>query len=281
MPEQTTCATNTLQLLHAHVGSNPVTETKEQNGETALAERTPVAAAAPYDSALEAEEVARGSQEDWSQQPAEVQAQDAETQGDAVPAASSQVYMKMPEKVRARSRSSEAAPKPSGVCVFVRMPNDVRRKRALSRESGHNGVGSKPEESDMLYDTGKAVPPTAEEGRDTPEVQPAEVQQAEVQPAEPHDDNSAVQLNSERTADGYPATEASPATERVVEPDVNTEANSAELVGGATTAEMEAQENTSAAIATKAKDDAAPVEGGDARIEMKNDKEKARCCTVM
>ncbi|KAG5497137.1 hypothetical protein GH5_01672 [Leishmania sp. Ghana 2012 LV757] len=271
MPEQTTCATNTLQLLHAHVGSNPVTETKEQNGETALAERTPVAAAAPYDSALEAEEVARGSQEDWRQQPAEAQAQDAETQGDAVPAAPSQVYIKMPEKVRARSRSSEAAPKPSGVCVFVRMPNDVRRKRALSRESGHNGVGSKPEESDMLYDTGKTVPPTAEEGLDTPEVQPAE----------PHDDNSAVQLNSERTADGYPATEASPATERVVEPDVNTEANSAELVGGATTAEMEAQENTSAAIATKAKDDAAPVEGGDARIEIKNDKEKARCCTVM
>ncbi|KAG5496018.1 hypothetical protein JIQ42_02904 [Leishmania sp. Namibia] len=270
MPEQTTCATNTLQLLHAHVESNPVTETKEQNGEAALAERTPVTAAAPYDSALETEEVARGSQEAWRQQPAEAQAQDAETQGDAVPAASSQVYMKMPEKVRARSRSSEAAPKPSGVCVFVRMPNDVRRRRALSRESGHNGVGSKPEESDMLYATGKAVPPAAEEGRATPELQPAE----------PHGVNSAVQPNSERTADGYPATEASPATKRVVELNANKEANSAELVGGATTAEMEAQ-NSSAAVATKAKDDAAPVEGGDTRIEMKNDKEKARCCTVM
>ncbi|KAG5472174.1 hypothetical protein CUR178_02850 [Leishmania enriettii] len=270
MPEQTACATNTLQLLHAHVESNLVTET-EQNGEAALAERTPVAATAPYDSALETEEVARGSQGAWRQQPAETQAQDAETQRHAVSAVSSQVYMKMPEKVRARSRSSEAAPKPSGVCVFVRMPNDVRRKRALSRESGHNGVGSKPEESNMLYAAGKAVPPVAEEGRATPELRPAE----------PHNDNSAVQSNSERAADGCPATEASPVTERVVEQDVNTEANGAELVGGATTAEMEAQENTSAAVATKPKDDAAPVEGGEVRIAMKNDKEKARCCTVM
>ncbi|KAG5471499.1 hypothetical protein LSCM1_01592 [Leishmania martiniquensis] len=266
MREQAAYDADDRRLPHATGKPEPAAMANAYNGKATAGARANGAAATPYASALEtqwsaerpsherlidspvvAEGAAWESQEAWKKRPAKVQAQDAEVQGDAVPAGSSQVRMTIPQAVGGRSHSSEAEPRRSGACVFVRMPEEVRRRRARSRESLLNGARSKSGESGAPFTS----------------------------------DSAATQPAAENAGNYNPATKASPAAARGAMTDTATEAGNPEHVDGSSTEHEEAQENHWNASATGAHGEATPNAGASVLAASKNDKEKSRCCTVM
>ncbi|CAC9521345.1 hypothetical protein, unknown function [Leishmania infantum JPCM5] len=208
-------------------------------------------------------------------------------------AAENQVHVTLPEEVRERRRSrqssqarngsheapiisyGEAAPKQTVSRVLVRMPNEVRRRRSLSREARKSHTHTQLEESEMPNATPKAMPEaaamsTAEDGRVSPEKQCPEPEL----PA----NGLAMQPAVEEAVDHEPPTEPSPAAEEAE--------RSGRLTDAASRVEMELTGSDSAAVIEEAnqemEDNAAPHENNDAHPMIKGkEKDKHGCCIVM
>ncbi|CAG9579461.1 hypothetical protein LMJF_31_2780 [Leishmania major strain Friedlin] len=208
-------------------------------------------------------------------------------------AAENQVQVVLPEKVGECRRShqssqacngshetpitsyGEAAPKQTVSRVLVRMPNEVRRRRSLSREAHQRHTHTEPEESKMPNATPTTVPAaaamsTAEDGHVSPEKQCPEPEL----PAS----GLAMQPAGEEAVDQEPSTEPSPAAQEG--------ARCGRLNDAASQVEMELTGSGSTAVIAETnremEDNAAPYENSDEHPMIKSKENgKHGCCMVM
>lgn len=208
-------------------------------------------------------------------------------------AAENQIHVALPEEVRERRRSrqssqqrngshetpttsyGEAAPRQTASRVLVRMPNEVRRRRSLSREARKSHNHTHPEENEMPGATSTATPKTAplltgKNGYGSAEKQCPE--------PEPPANGSSMQFAGEEAVDQDPPTEPLPT--------VHDAERSGNFINTVSHLEMELTESNPASVVEEVNQEtggnAASHENNDA-YPMITEKEKGkhRCCMVM